>query len=162
MPDLTGPAAMSATNGTGEHASVGTYDPASDPEPFVILAGHVGGEFAVPAASARAAQQAARHLVECHPHIRATWQVGPQVAAVVVVFGCARPPAGEHLLDQHVHAYPLAPGEPLPPVWVALCGHQTEDTRFEALDHGMGRPCQGCHQRWAAHHQQHPTARGRR
>ena len=96
----------------------------------------------MPAASARAAQQTARYLLECYSHIRATWQVNPDAAlGPVVVFGCRRPQADEHLLDQQAHAFMLTAGTPLPAVWAALC------------DHGMGRPCQACRQRWAAGHE---------
>ncbi len=127
-----------------------------EPAPFVIVGHTPGGELAVPAASARAAAQAARHLTEHCPRTQATWQANPQAGpGPVMVFGCALPPAGEHLLDQDVHAFPLAPGEPLPPVWVALCGHQIGGAEFEALDQGVGQPCPGCHQRWATAHQQH-------
>ncbi len=73
----------------------------------------------------------------------------------MVVFGCARPPAGEYPGGQGTHAFLLTPGEVLPLVWVALCGHQIGHAEFEALEQGMGQPCQGCHQRWAASHQQH-------
>ena len=53
----------------------------------------------MPTASARAAQQAARYLLEHYPHIRPTWRVDPDAAlGPVVVFGCHRPPAGESLL----------------------------------------------------------------
>ena len=41
----------------------------------------------------------------------------------------------------------LTAGTPLPAVWAALCGHHIGATVFEALDHGMGRPCQACLQR---------------
>jgi hypothetical protein len=72
----------------------------------------------------------------------------------VVVFGGARPLAGDYLLDEDVHAFLLAPGEALPPVWVALCGHRIGHTEFGALDQDMGRPCRACHQRWAPVHRQ--------
>ena len=108
----------------------------------------------MPAASARAAQQTARYLLERYSHIRATWQVNPDAAlGPVVVFGCRRPQADEHLLDQQAHAFMLTAGTPLPAVWAALCGHHIGATVFEALDHGMGRPCQACRQRWAAGHE---------
>ena len=108
----------------------------------------------MPTASARAAQQAARYLLEHYSHTRPTWQVNPDAAlSNVVVFGCRQPPAGEHLLDHQAHAFTLAAGTPLPPVWAALCGRQVEATVFEALDHGMGQPCQACGQRWAAGHE---------
>ena len=81
----------------------------------------------MPTASARAAQQAARYLLEHYSHTRPTWQVNPDAAlSNVVVFGCRRPPAGEHLLDHQAHAFTLAAGTPLPPVWAALCGRQVE------------------------------------
>ena len=100
------------------------------------------------------APQAARYLLEHYPHIRPTWRVDPDAAlGPVVVFGCHRPLTGEHLLDQQAHAFILAAGTPLPPVWAALCGHQVEATVFEALDDGMGRPCQACRQRWTAGHE---------
>jgi len=118
---------------------------------FVILSTRPGHEITVPAASARAAQHAARYLLERYSHIRPTWHVNPDAAfGPVVVFGCRRPLAGEHLLDQQAHAFMLAAGASLPPVWAALCGHQVDATVFEALDHGMGRPCQACLQRWVA------------
>ena len=125
-----------------------------EPALFVIVSTHAGREIAVPAASARAAQQAARYLLEHYSHIRPTWQANPDATlGPVVVFGCRRPLAGEHLLDQQAHAFILAAGTPLPPVWAALCGHQVEATVFDALDDGMGRPCQACRQRWAAGHE---------
>lgn len=127
------------------------------PEPFVILADTFDGHLAVPAASARAAQTAARQLAEWYPRVRATWQVSSQPApGLVAVFGCVRLSAGEHLLDQHVHAYLLAPGDPLPQVWIALCGHRIDGAEFDAVDHGAGRPCPGCHQRWTALEHQPP------
>lgn len=95
-----------------------------EPARFVIVGGTPGSEFAVPADSARVAAQAARHLTEYCPHTQATWQVNPHAEpGQVMVFGCARPPASTHLLDQDAHAFLLAPGEALPPVWVALCCH---------------------------------------
>lgn len=54
-----------------------------------------------------------------------------------------------------MHAFLLTPGCSLPLVWVALCGHPVEGAAFEALDPGMGLPCQGCRQRWEARHYQH-------
>ena len=118
---------------------------------FVIVSMRPGREIAVPTASARAAQQTARYLLEHYSHIRPTWQVNPDAPfGPVVVFGCRRPLAGEHLLDQQAHAFMLTAGTPLPAVWAALCGHHIEATVFEALDHGMGRPCQACRQRWTA------------
>ncbi|MDQ3760453.1 MAG: hypothetical protein M3460_01730 [Actinomycetota bacterium] len=54
-------------------------------------------------------------------------------------------------------SFPLTPGDPLPPVWVALCGHRIGCAEFEALDPGTGKPCRDCHQRWAAPHQQHTS-----
>lgn len=127
----------------------------AEPAPFVILVTTPVGPLTVPAPSAHAAQTVARYLAQhCQP-ITASWQAGPHRApGPVTVFGCARHPADGHLLAQDVHAFPLTPGQPTPPVWVALCGRPVEDTLFEALDHGMGRPCRGCHQRWTAHHHQ--------
>jgi hypothetical protein len=94
-----------------------------EPALFVIVSTHAGREIAVPAASARAAQQAARYLLEHYSHIRPTWQANPDATlGPVVVFGCRRPLAGEHLLDQQAHAFILAAGTPLPPVWAAMCG----------------------------------------
>ncbi|MGH3934560.1 MAG: hypothetical protein ACRDS1_06215 [Pseudonocardiaceae bacterium] len=128
----------------------------AEPALFIIVGHTPGGALAVPATSARAAAQAARHLTTYCPHTQATWQVNPHAGpGQAVVFGRAHPPAGEHLLDHDAHAFLLVPGEPLPPIWVALCGHQIVDVEFEALDPGMGRPCPGCHQRWAAAHDQH-------
>lgn len=122
---------------------------------FVIVGHTPGGELAVPAASARAAAQVARHLTEYCPDTRATWQANPHAqSGPVVVFGSARSVAGEHLLDQDAHVFLLAPGEALPPVWVALCGHRIGHAEFDALDQGMGRPCRDCQQRWAAAHRQ--------
>ena len=100
------------------------------------------------------APQAARYLLSTTHTFRPTWRVDPDAAlGPVVVFGCRRPLTGEHLLDQQAHAFILAAGTPLPPVWAALCGHQVEATVFEALDDGMGRPCQACRQRWTAGHE---------
>ena len=131
-------------------SSWGEHEPAL----FVIVSMRPGREIAVPTASARAAQQAARYVLEHYSHIRPTWQVNPDAPfGPVVVFGCRRPLAGEHLLDQQAHAFTLTAGTPLPPVWEALCGHQVEATVFEALDHGTGRPCQACLQRWVAGHE---------
>jgi len=125
-----------------------------EPALFVIVSTRPGREITVPAASARAAQQAARYLLEHYSHTMPTWQVNPDVVlGSVVVFGCRRPLAGEHLLDQQAHAFMLAAGASLPAVWAALCGHHIGATAFEALDHGMGRPCQACRQRWAAGHE---------
>lgn len=127
-----------------------------EPARFVIVGNALDGELAVPAASARAAAQAARHLTEYCPQTRATWQVNPDGGpGRVVVFGCARSPGGEHLLDQDEHAFLLAPGEALPPVWMALCGHRIGNTEFEAVDQGTGRPCRSCHQRWTTVHDQY-------
>ncbi|MGH3899178.1 MAG: hypothetical protein ACRDTA_13245 [Pseudonocardiaceae bacterium] len=109
------------------------------PAAFVIVGHTPGGELAVPAASARVAAQAARHLTEYCPHTQATWQVNPHAGpGSAVVFGCARSPAGERLLDQDAHAFLLTPGESPPPMWIALCGHHIADLIFEALDRGMG------------------------
>ncbi len=122
---------------------------------FVIVGDAPGGDFAVPVGSARVAAQAARHLTEYCPDIRASWQIIPQAGPeLVVVFGCARSPAGEHLLDQEVHVFLLAAGQALPRVWVAWCGHEIGDPQLDVLDAGMGHPCPGCHQRWAAAHHQ--------
>ena len=44
---------------------------------FVIVSMRPGREIAVPTASARAAQQTARYLLEHYSHIRPTWQVNP-------------------------------------------------------------------------------------
>jgi hypothetical protein len=64
------------------------------PTLFVVVEDTPSGELAVPAASARVAAQAARHLTEYCPHTQATWQVNPHAGpGPVVVFGCARPPA---------------------------------------------------------------------
>lgn len=125
------------------------------PALFVIVGSTPGGDFAVPAASARVAAQVVRHLTEYCPHTQASWQVNPHAPpGQVVVFGWARASTDEHLLDQDAHAFPLAAGDPLPPVWIALCGHQVAGAEFDALDPGMGRPCRECHQRWAAPHRQ--------
>lgn len=123
--------------------------------PFVIAGNTPDGDLAVPVGSARAAAQAARHLTGHCPHTQASWQINPQARpSPVVVVGCARPPAGEHLLDQHARVFLLAAGDPLAPVWIAWCGHEIGDTQLEVLDVGMGHPCPGCHQHWAtAHHQ---------
>lgn len=123
---------------------------------FVIVVDTPGGILAVPAGSARVAAQVARPLSECCPHIGAIWGVNPQApAGPVVVFGCARSPAGELLPDSDAHAFLLAAGDPLPPVWVAVCGHHIKDVEFEVLDPGMARPCRDCQQRRAAPHPQH-------
>ncbi len=120
-----------------------------EPALFVIVSTRPAHEITVPAASPRAAQQAARYLLEHYSHTRTTWHVNPDaVFGPVVVFGCRRPLAGEHLLDQQAHAFTLAAGAPLPSVWAALCGHQVEATEFEALDHGMCLPCQARLQCW--------------
>ncbi len=109
------------------------------PAPFVVVGDTPGGALAIPTTSARAAAQTARHLTEYCLHTRATWQVSPHARpGPVVVFGCARSPAGEQLLDQDAHAFLLSPGEALPPMWIALCGHQIGHTESEALDQGMG------------------------
>lgn len=123
------------------------------PEPFVILATAPWGEFTVPAASARAAQTAARHLAECYPDLRAGWRARlPPTPGPVIVFGCARSSGRGHLLDQQAHLVLLTPAQPSPPVWTALCGRRIQDAHFDVLDPGMGRPCTGCRQRWATHH----------
>ncbi|MGQ0718654.1 MAG: hypothetical protein ACT4NP_15355 [Pseudonocardiales bacterium] len=104
------------------------------------------------------AAQAARHLNECSPHVGAIWRVNPHApAGSVEVFGCAWSPAGEPLPDPDAHAFLLAAGDPLPPVWIAVCGHHIEDVEFEILDPGMGRPCRNCQQRRTAHHPQHTS-----
>lgn len=122
---------------------------------FVIVGNTPGGDFAVPAASARVAAQVVRYLTEYCPHTQARWQVNPHAPpGPVAVFGCARAPTDEHLLDQETHAFLLAVGDPLPPTWIALCGHQVAGAEFDALDPGMGRPCRECHARWAALHRQ--------
>jgi hypothetical protein len=124
--------------------------------PFVIVGDMPGGDFAVPVGSARAAERATRYLTEYCPHTRASWQLSPHAGPgpVVVVFGCARPPTGKHLLDQHAHVFLLAGGDSLPPVWVAWRGHEIRNTQLDVLDAGMDSPCPGCHQHWAtAHHQ---------
>jgi hypothetical protein len=78
---------------------------------FVSVGDIPGGELVVPVASARAAAQAARHLTEYCPHTQATWRVNPHSrTSQVVVLGCARPQAGEDLLDQDAHAFLLAAG----------------------------------------------------
>ncbi|MGH3936832.1 MAG: hypothetical protein ACRDS1_17925 [Pseudonocardiaceae bacterium] len=121
----------------------------------MIVVDTPGGDLAVPAGSARMAAQAARHLNECSPHVAAIWGVNPHApAGPVEVLGCARPPAGEPLPDPDAHAFLLAAGDPLPPVWIAVCGHHIKDVEFEILDPGMGRPCQDCQQRRTAHHLQ--------
>jgi hypothetical protein len=126
------------------------------PALFVIVGHTPEGDFTVPIVSARAAAQVVRHLTEYCPQTRATWQVHPHaVPSPVVVFGCARPSVGEYLPDQDAHAFLLAAGDPLPSVWVALCGRQVAGARFEALDRGMGRPCQDCHQRRTTAQHQH-------
>ncbi|HKR48214.1 MAG TPA: hypothetical protein VJT72_01320 [Pseudonocardiaceae bacterium] len=127
-----------------------------NPAPFVIIGHSPGGELTVSVTSARAAAQVVRYLTECCPHTRAAWQVSPHAGpGRVVVFGCARPPIGEHLLNQDAHAFLLPAGEALPPVWVALCGDRIGPAEFEVLDRGMGEPCPDCHQRWTAAHHQH-------
>lgn len=128
-----------------------------EPTLFVIVGDTPSGTLAVPTTSARAAAQAARHLTEHCPHTHATWQVSSHIGPCpVMVFGCVRPPIGKDLLDQDAHAFPLSPGEALPSVWVALCGHQIRHAEFEALDQDMvGRPCRDCHQWWATPHHQH-------
>ncbi len=126
------------------------------PAPFVIIGDTPGGALTIPTTSARVAAQAARQLTEHCPHTQATWHANPHAGpGPVAVFGCARPPTGEHPPNQDTHAFLLTPGEALPPVWVALCGHQIGGADFEALDPGLGRPCPGCHQRWATAHHQH-------
>jgi hypothetical protein len=79
-----------------------------EPALFVIVSMRPGREIAVPTASARAAQQTARYLLEHYSHIRPTWQVNPDAPfGPVVVFGCRRPLAGKHLLEPagaRVHA----------------------------------------------------------
>ena len=96
-----------------------------EPALFVIVSTCPGREIAVPAASARAAQQAARYLLEHYSHIRPTWRVDPDAAlGPVVVFGCHRPLTGEHLLDQQAHAFILAAGTHCP-----RCGLRCAATR---------------------------------
>lgn len=60
-----------------------------------------------------------------------------------MVFGCARPPSGEQLLDHDAHTFLLTPGQALPVVWIALCGHLIGHTEFEALDQGVGPTLRG-------------------
>ena len=94
----------------------------------------------MPTASARAAQQAARYLLEHYSHTRPTWQVNPDAAlSNVVVFGCRQPPAGEHLLDHQAHAFTLAAGTPLPPVWAALCGRPRYGPTVPGVRAALGR-----------------------
>ncbi|MGH3884545.1 MAG: hypothetical protein ACRDRC_14255 [Pseudonocardiaceae bacterium] len=127
--------------------------------PFVIVADAPGGGLAVPVVSARVAAQAARHLSECCPDIRATWRVSPQAGpGPVMVLGCARPPIGEPLPDLDAHTFLLAAGDSLQPVWTAICGHQIPGPQFDALDPGMGRPCRGCQQqRRSVPHPEHAS-----
>ncbi|MGH4007522.1 MAG: hypothetical protein ACRDTH_05035 [Pseudonocardiaceae bacterium] len=128
------------------------------PTPFVIVGATPGGALAIPVSSARAAAQAARHLTHYCPHTRATWQVNPQAGpGPVAVFGRARPRTDEHLPDQDTHAFLLVPGDPLPSVWVTMCGHLIGNLEFEVLDQGMGQPCRDCHQRWTTPHHRHPS-----
>jgi hypothetical protein len=123
---------------------------------FVMVVDTPGGDLAVPAGSGRVAAQAARHLSECCPHNGATWRVNPHPpTGPVVVFGRARPPAGEPLPDSNAHAFPLAAGNPLPPVWIAVCGHRIKDVESEVLDPGMARRCRDCQQRQADPHPPH-------
>jgi hypothetical protein len=128
------------------------------PALFVIIGDTPGGALTVPTTSARAAAQVARHLTQHCPHTRATWHVSPYAGpGPVMVLGCARPPTGEHLLNQDAHAFPLFPGQALPLMWVALCGYQIEHAEFDALDPDTARPCQDCHQRWTTPHHQHAS-----
>lgn len=122
--------------------------------PFVVVADTPGGGFAVPVVSARVAAQAARHLSECCPAIRASWRVSPQKGPdPVMVLGCDRPPTGGRRPEIDAHAFLLAADDSLPPVWTAICGHQIPGAQFDALDPGVGRPCQSCHQqRWTGLH----------
>lgn len=127
--------------------------------PFLVLVDLPGGTLTLPAPSARAAQTVTRHLTAHYPHTRARWQAAPHLSpGPVIVFGCPRPPADRHLLDQPVHAFGLTPGQPTPSVWTALCGHHVNDTLFAALDLGMGQPCPGCHQHWTTQHHRHAPA----
>ncbi len=124
--------------------------------PFVIVGHTPGGALTIPTTSARTAAQAARHLTEHCPHTQATWQANLDAGpGPVTVLGRARPPTRQYPPHQDTHAFLLVPGEALPPIWVALCGHRIRHPEFEALDQGMGSPCPGCHQRWAGAHQQH-------
>ncbi len=122
--------------------------------PFAIVADTPGGGLVVPVVSARVAAQAARHLNECCPDIRTTWRVNPQAGSgPVMVWGCARPSAGQPRPELDAHTFLLATGDSLPPVWTAICGYHIPGAQFEALDPGMSRACQGCQQqRWSALH----------
>ncbi|MGH3962979.1 MAG: hypothetical protein ACRDRY_06950 [Pseudonocardiaceae bacterium] len=126
-----------------------------EPALFVIVGHTPGGDFAVPAASARVAAQVVRHLTEYCPHTRASWQVNPHArSGPVVVLGGARASNDEQRLDQDAHAFPLDAGDPLPSVWIALCGHRVAGMEFDALDPGTGRSCRDCHQRQTNPHHQ--------
>jgi hypothetical protein len=117
----------------------------NSPQPalFVIVGTTPGGDFAVPAASARVVAQVVRHLTEYCPHTQTSWQVNPHAPpGPVAVFGGARSSIDARLRDQDAHVFLLAVGDPLPPVWIALCGHQVAGAEFDALDPGLGRPAQ--------------------
>ncbi|MGH3839130.1 MAG: hypothetical protein ACRDSF_26045, partial [Pseudonocardiaceae bacterium] len=127
--------------------------------PFVIVADAPGGGLVVPVVSARVAAQAARHLSQYCPDIRATWRVNPQAGpGPVMVWGCARPPTGEPWPDPDTHTFLLTADDSLPTVWTAICGQPIPGAQFEALDPSMGRPCQSCQQRlWTALHPEHTS-----
>lgn len=77
------------------------------------------------------------------PHTQTSWQVNPHAPpGPVAVFGGARSSIDAHLRDQDAHVFLLAVGDPLPPVWITLCGHQIAGAEFDALDPGLGRPAQ--------------------
>lgn len=119
-----------------------------EPALFVIVGSTLGDDFIVPAPSARVAAQVVRHLTEYCPDTQAIWQVNPYAPpGPVVVVGGARALTDRHRCDQEAHAFLLAAGDPVPPVWIALCGHYITAAEFEALDPGMGRPCRNCYQR---------------
>lgn len=106
-----------------------------EPALFVTVGRAPDGELALPATSARAAAQVARPLTEYYPHTRAGWQVNPHSRyGSVVVSGGGQHLTGKHPLDQDAHAFLLAPGKALPPVWVALCGQRIGHAEFDTLD----------------------------